>query len=200
MIKQSRSLPFVPEIRAGDDGKKKIAGYAVKWRSLSQPIWGMYLEQFERGAFTASLADSVNDIYADWQHDPREILGRSPNTLTLREDDTGLWYEITPPTWADKYVETIERGDVRGSSFVFISQVDERDYEADPDYVVRTVRKAILIAVSPVTNPAYLDSSAGVRSEDPLVEIIRAERERRKNIDRAYLERNKAIRELSIIK
>jgi HK97 family phage prohead protease len=190
----------VPEIRAVANGKKIIAGYAVKWRSYSEPIWGMYLEQFERGAFTASLTENVNDIYADWQHDAREILGRSPNTLTLREDEIGLWYEITPPSWADKYIETIERGDVRGSSFVFISQVDERDYEADPNYVVRTVRKATLIAVSPVTNPAYLDSSAGVRSEDPLVEIIRAERERRKKIDRAYLERNKAIRELSIIK
>lgn len=198
MENEIRTLPLAPEIRAGDDGKKKITGYAVKWRSLSQPIWGMYREQFERGAFTATLSARVSDIYADWQHDPKEILGRSPNTLTLREDDTGLWYEIDPPSWADKYVESIERGDVRGSSFMFISQVDERDFTADPDYVIRTVRKADLIAVSPVTNPAYLTSTAGVRSEDPLVEIIRAERERRKNLTSAYLERNKAIRALSI--
>jgi HK97 family phage prohead protease len=196
MANEIRTLPLAPEIRAGDDGKKKITGYAVKWRSLSQPIWGMYREQFERGAFTATLSARVSDIYADWQHDPKEILGRSPNTLTLREDDTGLWYEIDPPSWADKYVESIERG----SSFVFVSQVDERDYTADPDYVIRTVRKADLIAVSPVTNPAYLTSTAGVRSEDPLVEIIRAERERRNKLTSAYLERSKAIRELSIIK
>lgn len=195
-IKERRVMSLQPEIRAGDDGKKKIVGYAVKWRQLSSPIWGVYLEQFERGAFAETLRERVDDIYADWQHDVGETLGRSPKTLTLREDEVGLWYEIDPPTWAERHIESIDRGDVRGSSFVFVASVAEYDWESDPQYVIRTVKKADLYAVSPCTLPAYPSSTAGVRSEDQVVEMIRQERERRQQTNRAYLERNRLLREI----
>ncbi len=199
MDKELRVMTFQPEIRAGENGKKMIVGYAVKWRQLSSPIWGMYLEQFERGAFVDTLRERVNDIYADWQHDVSETLGRSPNTLTLREDDTGLSYEIDPPSWADRHIESIERGDVRGSSFVFVAHVAEYDWESDPQYVIRTIKKADLYAVSPVTLPAYPSSTAGVRGgdqADQVVEMIKAERARRQQTNRAYLERNRLLREI----
>lgn len=198
MEREYRILQLQPEIRAGQDGKKIIAGYAVQWRKLSSPIWGVWREQFEPGAFTQSLSDRANEIFATWQHDMGETLGRSPNTLTLREDEVGLYYEITPPTWADRHIESIERGDVRGSSFTFVATVDEYDYEIDPNYVIRTVKRAELYEVAPVTMPAYPSSTAGVRSDDPIAEKIRAEQARREKKTSDYLERNRALRDLSI--
>jgi HK97 family phage prohead protease len=198
MNKEFRVLQFQPEVRAGADGKKVIAGYAVKWRSLSNPIWGLWLEQFERGAFAQSLTERVNDIYASWQHDVGMTLGRSPNTLTVREDDIGLAYEIDPPTWAAPQIESIERGDVRGSSFMFVATVEELDWDTNPDYVIRTVKRAELYEIAPVTLAAYPSSTAGVRSEDQFAEKIVYERLKRQQQFSDYRERERALRELSI--
>ncbi|MBY9077270.1 HK97 family phage prohead protease [Paenibacillus sp. HN-1] len=151
------------EVRREDGEPPKIIGYAVRWDQLSKPIYGMFQERFARGAFSASLINP--DVYASWQHDSREVLGRTPNTLVLTEDDTGLRYEITPPSWAEKYLETIERGDVRGSSFIFQAVREEWD-ESNADMAIRTVQAAELFEVSPVTTPAYPQSSVGVRSAE----------------------------------
>ncbi|ALC92066.1 hypothetical protein AM500_21415 [Bacillus sp. FJAT-18017] len=160
--KEKRSLTNI-EVRAEPEGeKKRIVGYAVKWGQRSVPIWGMFAEQFERGAFAESIND---DIYAAWNHNPSEILGRNTaGTLKLQEDEVGLRYEITPPSWADKYVESIERGDVRGSSFIFRAEVDE--WDETEEMAVRTVKKAKLFEVSPVTTPAYPTSETGIRSAE----------------------------------
>jgi HK97 family phage prohead protease len=198
IVKEFRVLQFQPEIRAGADGKKFIGGYAVKWRSLSNPIWGLWREQFERGAFTETLTARANDIFATWQHNTDLTLGRSPNTLTVREDDTGLFYEIDPPNWAGPQVESIERGDVRGSSFTFISTVEEYDWDSDPDYVIRTVKRAELFEVAPVTLAAYPTSTTGIRSEDQVAEKIAQEKQARKQQISEYLERERALREMSI--
>ncbi len=149
------------EIRKAEGEQTKIIGYAVRWDQLSRPIFGMFQERFARGSFAGTLVNP--DVYASWQHDSREVLGRTPNTLILTEDEIGLRYEITPPSWAEKHVETIERGDVRGSSFIFRSVVDEWD-ESNPDMPIRTVKEAELFEVSPVTTPAYPQSSVGIRS------------------------------------
>lgn len=145
----------------------KIIGYAVRWDQLSNPIYGMFQEKFSRGAFTASLINP--DVYAAWQHDSREVLGRTPNTLLLTEDELGLRYEIMPPSWAEKYIETIERGDVRGSSFIFRAVREEWD-ESNEDMSIRTVLEAELYEVSPVTMPAYPQSSVGIRSAEDIYE------------------------------
>lgn len=160
MLPESR-----PEVRKVDGEPTKIVGYAVRWDQLSHPIFGMFQERFKRGAFTASLINP--DVYASWQHDSREVLGRTPNTLALIEDDIGLRYEITPPSWAEKHIETIERGDVRGSSFIFRSVVEEWD-ETNSDMPIRSIIEAELFEVSPVTTPAYPQSSVGIRSAEDI--------------------------------
>lgn len=154
-----------PEVRKIDGEPTKIIGYAVRWDQLSHPIFGMFQERFKRGAFAASLINP--DVYASWQHDAREILGRTPGTLLVAEDDIGLRYEITPPSWAEKYVESIERGDVRGSSFIFRSTKEEWD-ETNPEMPIRSVVEAELFEVSPVTTPAYPQSTVGVRSAEDI--------------------------------
>jgi HK97 family phage prohead protease len=164
--KEQRSNKIKVEVRAvgeGEGQKRKIVGYAVKWDQLSDPIWGYFQERFRKGAFANYLSRSDADVVASWQHNLAEILGRTPGTLTVEEDDIGLRYEIDPPSWADKHIETIERGDVTGSSFIFRALKSEWD-ETNPEMEIRTVVEAELIEVSPVTFPAYPQSEAGIRS------------------------------------
>lgn len=198
--REVRTLQLTPEVRLAEDGKKKISGYAVKWEQFSQPLYGIWKEQFRKGAFAESLSQRLTDIFATWQHDVNETIGRSPSTLTVREDDTGLFYEIDPPGWADRYVESIERGDVRNSSFTFIARKVEYDFDSDPDYVLRTVIQADLIEVAPVTLPAYPQSTAGVRagaSADPSVaEEIKRMKEEREDRAKAYAERKQMLRNM----
>ena len=162
---------LVPEIRADEGGPKKITGYAVKWGRLSQPIFGMFREKFEKGAFADTLARGA-DVYASFQHNVSETIGRTPKTLILEEDDVGLRYEIEPPSWFSK-IESIERGDVRGSSFIFSLENGKEEWDnTNPKMPIRTIRSATLYEVSPVTNPAYPQSTAGVRSAEEYREIV----------------------------
>jgi HK97 family phage prohead protease len=167
-----------PEIVAdSDDGPKKIVGYAVRWGQLSNPIGGYFVEKFERGAFTKSLAAGANDAYAAWNHNDSEVLGRYPNTLKLEEDEIGLRYEITPPNWASGRVETIDRGDVKGSSFIFRA-VNQNWDEANEDMPIRSVIEAEIYEVSPVTTPAYPTSSASVRSAENVFNEYKEQRQK----------------------
>jgi uncharacterized protein len=187
--KEQRGFASKVEIRADAEGEpRKIVGYAVKWGEESVPIWGMFKEKFERGAFSESLND---DVIAAWNHNYSEILGRTPTTLKLEEDEIGLRYEITPPKWAEKYIETIERGDVRGSSFTFVAEIDEWDETGE--MAVRTVKKAKLYEVSPVIFPAYPTSEAGVRSAEKVFEQYKASKQ--KKYDFSYEEKLLQLKE-----
>lgn len=174
--KEQRNNSLKVEVRAsGEDQKKKIAGYAVKWDQLSDPIWGYFQERFRKGAFTNHLKSNP-DVIGDWQHNMSEIMGRTAaGTLVVEEDDIGLKYEIDPPSWAQNHIESIERGDVTGSSFIFRALKTEWD-DTNPDMEIRTVIEAELIEVSPVTFPAYPQSEAGVRSAQSIFESRAAEK------------------------
>lgn len=197
MEKEMRAVTeMTPQVsKTDDDGDTgKIVGYAVKWDELSNPMWG-FQEKFARGAFADCLANNP-DVYAAWNHDPAEVLGRTPSTLTVVEDDIGLRYEIQAPEWAERYLETIERGDVRGSSFIFRPVTQEWD-ESNPDMAIRTITGAELYEVSPVTTPAYPTSSVGVRSADKVFEDFR--QTRKPNNIMLELRQKQRQRELDIL-
>ena len=159
----------------GEGEPTKIVGYAVEWDKLSDPISGYFQEQFRKGSFTGSLKDG--DQRALWQHNISQPLGRRSNaTLILEEDDKGLRYEIIPPdtSWGRDAMESIKRGDVTNSSFMFRAKVTEWD-ESNQDMLIRTVTDAELYEVSPVTFPAYPQSSVGVRSAQDVYESHAAE-------------------------
>lgn len=151
------------ESRAGDNGAPtKITGYAAVFNSPVQ-IGSYFQEMIAPGAFSASIAS--DDIRALFNHNSDYVLGRNSNgSLTLREDAKGLYFEVTPPetSWARDLMLSIERGDISQMSFGFIAKRQEWD-ETD-DVVKRTLLEVELLEVSPVTFPAYPDTSAGVRS------------------------------------
>ena len=142
----------------------RIVGYAAIFESLSQDLGG-FVEKIRRGAFAKSL-DSGADVRALFNHDSNLILGRTTaGTLKVREDVQGLAIEIIPPdtSYARDLLVSLERGDVSQMSFAFRTKVEEWDTTKEP--VLRTLVEVELFDVSPVTYPAYTQTSVSVRSQ-----------------------------------
>jgi len=151
----------------------KIVGYAAMFESLSQDLGG-FVEKIRRGAFAKSL-DSGADVRALFNHDSNLILGRTTaGTLKVREDDQGLAIEIIPPdtSYARDLLVSLERGDISQMSFAFRTKVEEWDTTREP--ALRTLVEVELFDVSPVTYPAYTQTSVSVRSQLESLERERA--------------------------
>lgn len=154
-------------VRAKDEAPK-IVGHAAVFDSPTQigsGFWG-FMETVKPGAFTKSIKE--DDIRGLFNHDPNIVLGRNTaGTLKLWEDETGLGYEITPPetTWANDLLESIDRGDVSGSSFGFevMSQQWTEHPDDDDKMDERDLTELKLWDVSPVTFPAYPDTDVAKR-------------------------------------
>ena len=160
------------EVRELDDGGREIVGHAAVFNRLSEPIFGMFREEIAPGAFRDVLGD---DVRALWNHDPNFVLGRTTaGTLRIWEDEVGLGVAIRPPDtqWARDFMESIRRGDVTQMSFGFM--VDEEDeafpagHAEDGLPIRRILRVSALFDVSPVTFPAYPQTSVALRYKERL--------------------------------
>lgn len=161
---ERRSTPGTVELRAKGDGPPAIGGYALKFDTLSQNLGG-FVETIAHGALDKTLADG-GDVMCRYQHEDHFLLGRtSSDTLTLTLDQVGLLYEVQPPatTYADNVLALVGRGDVKHSSFAMRVMEDDWSF-TEQGFPLRTIRALSLVDVAPVVNPAYLDTSTGLRS------------------------------------
>lgn len=167
---EERSSPGLEIRQVG--GKPLISGYAARFGDLSDPIM-FFRESVAKGAFSKTLTEY--DQAALWNHNPDLIIGRrSAGTLSLQEDDIGLAYQISPPdTEAGRgYVESVRRGDVKGTSFKFQAVRDEWDYEDDTDgYCRRSLHEVKLFEISPTPFPAYPTTTAAIRAMFPTLDF-----------------------------
>lgn len=200
---EHRFFPMTEVRVASADEKTTISGYAAVFNSLSDVLYWGFREKIAPGAFASSLENGY-DIRALWNHDPTFPLGRTKNnTLRLQEDEKGLATEINPPAsgYANDFVEAIRQGLVDQMSFGFQTLEDTWDILDDGTYV-RTLMKVRLYEVSPVTFPAYPETSIGMRGGaeavyvPPKPEIRRASSEPVLDEDqvRAHLERERRLR------
>ena len=160
---------FNPEFRAfSDDGQKRIAGYAAVFDTWSDDL-GWFREKIQRGAFSEAIGKS--DTVALFNHDSNLVLGRVSNgTLRLKEDERGLYMEVDLPDTqaANDLYKLVERGDIKQQSFGFIVDGNEWN-KAKDERTITKVRE--LIDVSPVTFPAYPDTTVAKRSRDEVSPI-----------------------------
>ena len=158
------ALEFRAADRAGSIGT--LVGYAAKFNKLSRNLGG-FVEQIAPTAFNKSLADGVR-VMARYNHKDAALLGTTDaGTLRLNVDEVGLLYEIDlPDTTAGRDVAALAaRGDVRFSSFAFHVHPDGDEWGyTEQDFPMRTLRSAQLVDIAPVNDPAYLDTSSGLRS------------------------------------
>jgi uncharacterized protein len=159
-----RHIPRPVEFRATDTGLGVLTGYAAVFNRYSQNLGG-FVEQVDPGAFTKSLGDSV-PVVARFNHEDNLLLGTTEGgTLSLEADGTGLRYDIQlPDTSAGRDVKALaERGDLRYSSFAFRTLADDWGFTPE-GFPLRTLLGVQLVDVAPVTNPAYRDTTTGLRS------------------------------------
>jgi HK97 family phage prohead protease len=143
------------EVKADENGRTVIRGYAAVIESESQDLGG-FVEIIERGAFD-EVMKSNPDVFGKYNHE--RVIGRtSSGTMRLMVDERGLRYEIDPPRSAADVVELIERGDVRGSSFAFRSRPADETWSRDANgRMIRRIKKfSFLGDAGPVDTPAYM--------------------------------------------
>ena len=149
--------------RTKADEQGRIGGYAAVFRSLSQNLGG-FVEEVTPEFFNKSRGDGWPGVVARFNHDDNMLLGTTAGgTLRLMVDSTGLDYTVDPPASRRDISELVARGDVTKSSFAFRTFEDEWGL-TDQNFPKRTLVSGALIDVAPVVTPAYLDTSAGLRS------------------------------------
>lgn len=172
--KENRSLTHAMEVRDIDDNTGTISGYGAVFNSPSLLLSGGFIETVSPGAFKKSLNErgtqtSKEDIFAYWNHNSDIVLGsKRAGTLRLKEDETGLSYEIDMDLRSqevrDKYY-TVQRGNVSSSSFGFDVPKDGDQWilpQNDEEPVQRVLRSVRLHEVSIVSTPAYPESGSWV--------------------------------------
>ena len=138
-------------------------GYASVFNRLSQNLGG-FVERVAQGTFAKTIQEA--DVRALFNHDADQVLGRSKSgTLRMQEDEKGLRYEIDLPNTqlGRDLAVLLERGDVSGSSFGFLTVSDSWGTTED-GYPLRTLTEVKLRDVSPCVFPAYEASEASLRS------------------------------------
>ena len=153
---------------AGDD--LYIEGYFAVFDS-EYPLWEGASEIVAPGAFTSSLG---GDIRALINHDSSLVLGRTKaGTLTLRQDERGLWGSIKinrDDVDAMNLYARVQRGDVDQCSFGF--DIKRETFVDLGDGKCRWEIEEVdpLYEVSVCTFPAYTETSVSARKQD-LAEI-----------------------------
>ena len=147
-----------------------IEGYFAVFNS-EYPLWEGATEIVKPGAFTNSIS---GDVRALINHDSSLVLGRTKaGTLTLRQDERGLWGSIKinrDDVDAMNLYARVQRGDVDQCSFGF--DIKRETFVDLGDGKCRWEIEEVdpLYEVSVCTFPAYTETSVSARKQD-LAEI-----------------------------
>ncbi len=164
-----RTLPAEElELRAEEEnGQKSVTGYGIVYNRKTQ-LWSDLWEVIRPGAAKACLQGSP-DIKCALNHNRMWLFGRTKSgTLSLEENQKGVKYVANPPDaqWAKDAIASIERGDIDGSSFTFAVDPENEKItrQSDGTYLREVLKIERIGEMGPVTDPAYLDTTAEMRS------------------------------------
>lgn len=174
------------EVREAD-GQQYFEGYSVRFNSPTD--LGAFSEEIAPEAFS-HLQDQ--DIRCLFNHDENRVLGRttSGTCQVWTEADGQKYRSLYNPNDPDHVaaMEKVKRGDVDQSSFGFIAEEDEWT-KRDGKPHRRITRMKAQFDVSPVTYPAYADTTVAQRSLNSLqskdTEKRKAARDRKIKISKA---------------
>lgn len=186
-----RSVPFTVRDDPDHGDGRSFVGYGAAFNSPTRiDSWeGTFDEQFAPGAFRKTLRERTPKFQFD--HGRHPLIGSVPiGTITsITEDERGLEVEarLGQHLIIDLVREAIASGAIDGMSIRFSVvreewrdrngqpvtdpvEIDRILYGGDPDRapLLRTITEAKLDEVGPVVWPAYADTSAAVRSSDPV--------------------------------
>ncbi|KTT72662.1 peptidase U35 [Sphingomonas endophytica] len=168
--RELRAIVTPLELRSAEGAGRTATGYAALFDTWTD-IGGMWREKIAPGAFAKSLQE--RDVLALHSHDSGRVVGRKgAGTLILREDARGLAFENPLPDTSDgrDLIVQLERGDIAGMSFGFVSIRSE--WDETKDLTERTILEAALYEITYTAYPQYRDTEVALRS----LEKIRDER------------------------
>ena len=184
--KNNPTVPHGEHFESGDNGKIERRFLNLTLRASNDPqkpaisgtaavfdeeavIGDWFREKIRAGEFTRVLSESP-DVIGAFNHNWDKVLGRTTaGTLQLEQTDKGLLYfiDINPndPEAMSVYAK-VQRGDVHQSSFAFTVRKEEWEKPADRNELPmrEIVEVGELLDVSPVTFPAYPQTSVSARS------------------------------------
>lgn len=164
MEREKRNLLGQPVEVTTAGERRRAEGYAAVFGRRSHPLGG-FVEQVAPSAFNKALKDG-GDVMALFNHRMDHLLGRtSSGTLVLEVDERGLRYSVDlPDTQLGRDLGVLlERRDITGSSFTFGAIRDSWD-ELEDGTPLRTLEEVRIFDVGPVSEPAYPDATAALRS------------------------------------
>lgn len=155
---------------AAGDQPPRLSGYAAKFNTLSHPIAtprGSFREQIKPGAFAGALTGGENTVFRT-EHRDLPLADTATKTLRLSEDDVGLRFEAdldeTDPD-VQRLLPKVRRGTMRSMSFAFKIAKGGDAWERADGMLQRSVNIIDrLVDVSPVSFPAYPETSIALRS------------------------------------
>jgi len=201
--KELRIYELPVELRADSENKRTIEGYACKFDVLSRNL-GWFREKIDRNAFS-DMDLSDQDVVALFNHKDDFILARSnkaAKTLSLSVDDTGLKFRFDAPntTAGNDMLENIRLGNVQHCSFAFSVEQDKWAEDEEAGEIRTIVKFARLYDVSPVVNPAYLQTEVDIakRSYDEYVKTKQPEIVNTPEVKTKSVERKSLIRKMNL--
>jgi HK97 family phage prohead protease len=152
------------EIRMHDEDNREIEGYGIVFNKRFE-IWDGYYEEIapEAGDY---FQNSDIDVISAFNHNFDKVLGRSSaGTMRFEVDETGVKYivQVAPTTAGNDLLESVKRGDIKGSSFVFTAK--KVQWEDSEEETIRRIQEfGMVIEMGPVVFPAYKDTTVAKRS------------------------------------
>ncbi len=145
-----------------DADGEKIRGVAIVFDTPSLDLGG-FVEIIESRAVDRTLAGQA-DVLALTHHDMAQVLGRTPDTLTLEKRSGGLHVVITPPatSWGRDTLESVRRRDIRSMSIGFRVPKGGDRFETRAGHTARIITDLDLVEVSVVALAAYPQTDASV--------------------------------------
>lgn len=166
------------------DNNRTVEFYASVFNKKSKMIYENYelfYEVIKENAFDVVLQSTDLNVIATYEHEKKEILGRTKSgTLKLSVDDYGLLatLEIPNTSLGDDILELIKRGDIFECSFVFVVDENEVDiiHDNTDDLPTRYINQiAGLFDVSFVIDGAYSDTD--IKLSDNQRSLINSKKE-----------------------
>ncbi|HDR7564752.1 TPA: HK97 family phage prohead protease [Bacillus mycoides] len=162
------------EINKNEQGQLKVSGYVNKTNQWSQTLGKQkkFVERILPGTFNKAIQNG-NEIHFLAEHENAKILSSTRNgSLSLREDDQGLYMEatISDTSWGRDYHTLIKDGIIQNMSFGMQVLKDSWRKLADGTYQ-RSISDILLAEVSAVRNPAYIQSKIQARSIEVVEDV-----------------------------
>ena len=170
------------EARESDDGVLRLSGYAAVFNDASVPL--PFKERISPGAFRKTLTEQP-DVRLLINHEGLPLARTKNGTLTLREDDRGLYFdaELAQTQEARDIHTLIARGDVDQMSFAF--RVIRQKWNENRTERILTEVSLADGDVSVVTYPAYPTTT--VEAREHIKQAIQAIKEGRQIDDATML-------------